>query len=97
MKKFCFSLFVIAIVNFVVFFVVALNIGGDAVNGKVEDGRYFVANHGTYTEVSRAVFTYSRYHVYSVWITHPVGILAIGAYSVLETGKKKDQEKVSGA
>lgn len=92
MKKICHSLFAIAIVNFLVFFVVAINIGGDAVNGKIEDGKYYVANHGKYTQVSKALFTYSRFHVYSVWVTHPVGIIAIGLLSVVEKRKKKDNK-----
>jgi hypothetical protein len=62
--------------NFVVFFIVAIAIGGDAVNGCVRNGHYFVASHGRYTEVSRAIFNYSRWHVYSVFITQTAAILA---------------------
>ena len=62
--------------NFAVFFIVALAIGGDAFNGKAEGGRYFLANHGKLTEVSRAVYDYSRYHTMSLFITHPLAFLA---------------------
>ena len=92
MKVICHSLFVIAILNFLAFIIVALLIGGDAVNGKVADGKYYVAEHGNYTKVTEAVFTYSRYHCYSVWITHPVGILAIGIWSTIDRRKKKDKK-----
>ena len=45
--------------NFVVFFIVALVIGGDAVNGKVVAGHFYLSDHGKPTEVSEAVYTYS--------------------------------------
>jgi hypothetical protein len=35
-------LFFAALANFLVFFAVAIYIGGDAWNGKVEEGRYYV-------------------------------------------------------
>ncbi len=66
----------VAAVNFLVFAVVALMLGGDAVNGKIEAGRYYLANHGILTEVSYSVFLYSKLHVYSVFVTHPLGMLA---------------------
>ena len=72
-----------------IFFLVALKIGGDAVNGRIVNGRYYVASHGKYTEVSKAVFTYSRYHVYSVWVTHSVGILALAGWLVVKEKRKK--------
>jgi len=59
-----------------VFFVVALILGGDAMNGKAEGGKFFLANHGKLTEVSRETFVYSRYHVLSLLITHPIAFLA---------------------
>jgi hypothetical protein len=55
-------------------------LGGDAWNGNVEDHKYYAFgyHHGQkgYTEVSRAAFDYSRWHVYSVMITWPLAILA---------------------
>jgi hypothetical protein len=66
---------VVAIVNFASFWIIAVASGGDAVNGKEEGGRYFLANHGSYTEVTKAFFEYSRIHSMSVWITHPIAIL----------------------
>jgi hypothetical protein len=49
--------------NFVVFVIIAARIGGDAFNGMVRDGHYFLSNHGQLTEVSPRVFTYSLWHV----------------------------------
>lgn len=77
-------LFFVAITNFFVFFMVAVYIGGDAWNGKVENGHYYVANHGKYTEVSPGVWHYSRAHVVSVLITHPLGILAVAISHALD-------------
>src|SRR5262245_30952673 len=55
------------LLNFVVFVLVANWLGGDAVNGHVEAGHYFLASKGRATEVSREVFQYSRWHVYLLW------------------------------
>lgn len=53
------------VVNFAVFWAVAVISGGDALNGKIEGGRYFLASHGNYTEVTRGFFLYSRVHALS--------------------------------
>jgi hypothetical protein len=88
-------LFFIAFFNFAVFWIVAVCIGGDAISGKVENGRYYVANHGRYTEVSREVWTYSKFHSSSVWITHPIGILGgAGLITYAQYRKKKRQNVV---
>jgi hypothetical protein len=76
----CVALFLIGIANFFWFFVESLSIGGDALNGRVRDGHYFVGSHGSYTEVSAATWNWSRAHALSVFVTHP---LAIGAGFVL--------------
>jgi hypothetical protein len=65
--------FLAGIVNFFVFFLAAVYLGGDALSGRAVDGHYFLSSHGRLTEVSQAVFTYSEWHVRSVFITHPIG------------------------
>ncbi len=65
----------IAWLNFAVFWIVAVSIGGDAVSGKVESGHYFVSSHGRLTEVSPTVWHYSRIHTVSIWVTHPIGLV----------------------
>jgi len=45
------ALLLVAAVNFTAFFVAALALGGDAINGKAEGGRYYLSHHGKYTEV----------------------------------------------
>ena len=68
----------VAIVNFIAFVIIAILIGGDTVNGKIESGHYFLASHGGLTEVSARVFTYSQWHARSLFVTHPLGMIAIG-------------------
>jgi len=68
------------VLNFIVFVVVAQSIGGDAWNGHEQGGYYFLASHGKLTEVSKATFTYSKYHVISVMITWPL-LMVLGFYN----------------
>jgi hypothetical protein len=74
------ALIAIGFLNFVLFIVGTLYLGGDAWSGKIEGGKYYVwgYHNGTkeYSEVSRAAFDYSRFHVYSVMVTWPLMILA---------------------
>ena len=65
------------VLNFVAYLVGQWLVGGDAVGGKVEGGHYFVwgyLNHSWakgYKEVSRELFTYCKWHGYSVLISWP--------------------------
>jgi hypothetical protein len=58
------ALFVAALINFLLFIIIDLVLGGDAANGHIENGHYFLASHGKLTEVSAFVFTYSLIHAY---------------------------------
>lgn len=80
---------IVAVLNFVVFVVVAITIGGDALNGKIEGGHYFLASHGVYTEVSDRVFTYSRLHAISMVITHLLAFVSCGI-SYLKKSRSKN-------
>jgi len=80
------ALALIAILNFASFFMIALRIGGDAWNGCRKNGSFFLGSHGKYTAVSEALWTYSYYHVLSVWITH--GSVFLGV-SLVAIRKKK--------
>ena len=74
---------VIGILNFVIFVAIAFYLEGDAVNGKVEGGRYYLfgvrteAGRKVYTEVSEPVFNYSKWHAYSFLATWPL-VMAAG-------------------
>ena len=75
----CNVIFVVGLLNFILFLAGTLYLGGDAWNGKVEGQKYYVwgYHHGQkgYTEVSPTAFDYSRWHVYSVMVTWPLVIL----------------------
>src|SRR6266436_10153387 len=82
-RKACYWMIAVGILNFGVFVAGATYLGGDAVNGKVENGRYYVfgmrshSGYKEYTEVSESVFTYSKWHVYSIFATWPL-VMAAG-------------------
>ena len=69
-------IWIIAIVNFTSFWITSVLSGGDAINGKVESGKYFIMSHGRYTEASKLFFDYSRIHTYSVWVTHSAAFIS---------------------
>jgi hypothetical protein len=73
----------VALLDFVSYLIAASYLGGDAVNGKIEGGRYYLWGpyHGikTYHEVSQAVFTFSRLHTYSLFILWPLMFVLIVA------------------
>ena len=68
--------FAVAVVNFLAFVFVTTQIGGDALNGHSDHGRYYLSDHGKLTEVSKAVYVYSLCHALSLLITHPLAIYA---------------------
>jgi len=72
----------LGILNFLIFVAIATYLGGDAVNGKVEEGHYYLYGlridlwRKVYTEVSERVFSYSKWHVYSIFVTWPLVMAA---------------------
>lgn len=80
----------VAPLNFLLYAVIADNIGGDAVNGRAEAGRFYLGSHGHYTEVSRAVFTYSKLHTYAVWANY---LLFFTYGAVLEIKERRARSK----
>ncbi len=69
----------VSAVNFVVFVAMTFYLGGDALQGYSRDGHYFLGRHSTFTEVSPAVFDYSRWHAITV-IASVVFFLATEAW-----------------
>lgn len=55
----------IAGLNFLVFWVVTVSLGGDALNGYVQNGHYFLCAHGSCREVAPSMWTYSYWHAVS--------------------------------
>lgn len=89
MQKFhriCNTIFIIAILNFFLFFFLSALIGGTAPNGKVEGNLYFLGNHGIYRQVSPAIYWFSYYYTYSVIFTHLLGMLAAFLYHITGGG-----------
>ena len=82
-------LFVVMGANFTTFFIIGLALGGSALNGKVEQGHYYLGDHGKMTEVSEQVWNYSYCHSVSVFITHPLGI---GSMWLADKFEKLDAE-----
>jgi hypothetical protein len=70
------AIILIAMLNFSAFWYGVLILGGSAGNGKEEGGRFFVGEHGKYTEVAERVYIYSRFHGISLWVTNSLGIVA---------------------
>jgi len=66
----------LGLLNFLSFTVIYAFIGGDAANGKIDNGRYYVRGHflrhgteGQLTEVSASIWAYSYIHSISIWPT----------------------------
>ncbi len=66
---------VVAVANYLAYDTVEQLIGGSAHDGLTMGGSYFLGNHGHLTQVSRAVFEYSKLHYYSLFVTLPLGIV----------------------
>lgn len=72
---------VIGVVNF--FWFMAESLGpGDAFQGKIVEGHYFLGNKGTFTEVDQAAWQWSLVHGASMFVTHVVAMIG-GAFLVL--------------
>jgi len=68
---------VIGGLNFIWFLGESAALGGDALSGYSADGHYFVGSHGTFTEVARDTWEWSRAHGISVFVTHPLALLGM--------------------
>jgi hypothetical protein len=71
-------LFAVAVINFTAFVVLSLAWGGDALNGKAAEGRFYLGNKGRYVEVSETRWRASRAHAISVIVTHTLAVIGGG-------------------
>lgn len=69
----------VTIINFLSFMLGILYFGGDALNGKEENGKFFLFNHGKLIEVTEGIFEYSKPHGLSVFFS--VGMVLIIHYA----------------
>jgi hypothetical protein len=72
----------LCVTNFVIFVLVAVYIGGDAINGHVSEGRYFLAMNGRATETSAGVFAYSLWHARFTIVLFGVVLLPCGLKAI---------------
>jgi hypothetical protein len=63
------GLVALTFLNLFTFLVATLYIGGDAISGKAEGGRFYVSSHGRLTEVSEGWFNFSQWQARSVWVS----------------------------
>lgn len=63
--------------NFVLFLLITMYLGGGALNGYARDGRYYVASQGRITEVSAGQWRLNRLHALSLVLTHPLGMFGL--------------------
>jgi hypothetical protein len=74
-RTFCKLGIAIGLSNYVLYAVISLMAGGDALHGQVAGGHYFLDVGGSFVEVSRALFLSSRWGAYSLLLTFPFGLL----------------------
>ena len=88
-KRIYLAVIVIAIANHLIFAIIESIIGGNASYGRVENGHYFLANHGELTEVSYFVFRYSQVHAEAVVVMYLLMILVVGSANLIFSGERR--------
>ena len=83
----CDFVMAVAFLNCTAFILVAVCLGGDAVNGGASGDHYFLAAHGHQVEVSHGVWIYSRIHAFSAMISAPLFIAAAFIHNYLMKSK----------
>jgi hypothetical protein len=77
------KLFAIYAVAFVIFIIISLIAGGDAVNGKIENGHYYLCSHGKYTETSKTFYVISAGFVMLIGAMWAIPLFIYFAYCCL--------------
>jgi len=68
------TFFLVSILNLLVFAVI-VNVIGDAINGKVSGGHYFLDRRNQLTEVSPRAWRINRDYMIAVQVTYPFGLV----------------------
>ena len=82
-NQLCLGIAVLGLANYAAYTILYGYIGGDAFNGEIIDGVFYVRGHflrnrdGMETPVSRGVWIYSYLHSISIWPTHAAVLLAM--------------------
>jgi hypothetical protein len=69
------AIFALCILNMVAFSIHSERLGGRALTGKIEGGRYYVGDHGHYTEVTGASYRNNRAHELACIASLPFGLV----------------------
>ncbi len=64
----------LAFLNFFVFMVHTSLVGGSPGNGKIENGKFYLGEHGHYTEVSRSTFERDKIYEFASGIAFLIGL-----------------------
>lgn len=87
------ALILLGIVNFIAHALGFVIIGGSALQGgKIENSRYYVSWYGSYNEVSRAAWHFSRIHMISNFVTFPLVFVGVGLAALGEKRAKADSD-----
>jgi hypothetical protein len=65
-------------VNFLWTLSLSAQYGGGALNGFMRDGHYYLSQHGSYTEVSQAIWERIRLHEIGLWLGAPLVVVCFG-------------------
>jgi len=71
------AFFLAHFLNFFTFLAVSGFLGGDALNGKQESGKYYVGSHGKYTEVSTPLYAFSGVQALTTIMLHVPALLCL--------------------
>ena len=82
---------VLALADFVIFYIVTLLVGGDGFSGTEQAGHYLVSNHGRLTEVSRFVWTFTRLQAISLLVLWPLALLGMVVDSLRATDPSAEE------
>ncbi|PKO16167.1 MAG: hypothetical protein CVU39_09065 [Chloroflexi bacterium HGW-Chloroflexi-10] len=82
----------ISLINFAIYTLIAIIIGGDAVNGYAKDGHYFLRLGGYINEVGYSLFLYSKIHTY-ILITNYALLFLLIIYYYIVKGNKNSSAK----
>ena len=63
---------ILCVLNFFAFCAAALLLGGDAINGHIQNERYFLSLHDKVTEVSKYVWLYRYVHALTAIASIPI-------------------------
>ena len=73
------------------FFIFSFCIGGSALSGSCEAGKYFVSNHGEVTEVSEEIWMISGISEVLCWVFIP--LTPLGCFVISKIGKRIEHRK----